>query len=63
MFHGEKDRVVNIDQATKMARALKRNGITYTYETLPDGSHFLDVKDNRLTFLSKTAAFLETCLN
>lgn len=63
IFQGEEDRVVDVDQARRLTKALKRKKHQFEYVELPDGSHYLDVKDNRLTYLSKVETYLQGCLN
>lgn len=62
LFHGENDRVVIIEQSNLMASALKRANRDYEYIVLEEGSHFLDVGENRLVFLRKTADFIDKCV-
>jgi len=63
IFQGEEDRVVDVDQARRLAKALKRKKHPFEYVELPDGSHYLDVKNNRLTYLTKVETYLQGCLN
>ena len=62
LVHGEEDRVVDIDQSERMVTGMKRQGTSYRYVELPKGSHFLNVGDNRVTFLRELEAFLGDCL-
>jgi len=59
--HGEKDRVVPIAQSEKMVRALKRANKDVRYVELEEGSHYLDVNDNRVTFLRELDTFMQRC--
>lgn len=63
LFHGENDRVVNIDQSKRMVSGLKRQDKNYKYIELGEGTHYLDVGDNRVTFLREVESFLMGCLN
>ena len=62
LVHGEEDRVVDIDQSERMVKGMKRQKVAHRYVELPKGSHFLDVGDNRTTFLRELDAFLGDCL-
>ncbi|WP_370338711.1 alpha/beta hydrolase family protein [Parvularcula marina] len=62
ILHGDNDRVVNIEQSETMAARLKRANKDHKYVVLPNGSHYLDVGDNRMTFLREADAFLKDCL-
>ncbi|MEM9840009.1 MAG: S9 family peptidase [Pseudomonadota bacterium] len=62
LIHGEKDRRVRYAHTQVMDRALKRNNKDVTLVKLKDGSHFLDVNDNRITALREVDAFLGKCL-
>ncbi|MGV6801293.1 MAG: alpha/beta hydrolase family protein [bacterium] len=63
LFHGENDRVVSVDQAKKMAKALKKTGKNYKYIELENGDHYRSNYTNRLTYLNESGAFLRNCLN
>ena len=54
IVHGEKDRVVPLNQGQRMARALERADKDVRFVELDEGSHYLDVNDNRVTFLRDT---------
>ncbi|RFB04292.1 alpha/beta hydrolase family protein [Parvularcula marina] len=63
LVHGEDDRRVTIDQSERMVSSLKRQDKEFRYVELEKGSHFLDVGDNRITFLKETDTFLKSCLD
>ena len=63
LFHGDKDVVVDIDQSTKMANALRKNDKQYEYIRFENGNHHLSLHVNRLAFLTKSGEFLAECLN
>lgn len=63
LFHGDKDVVVDIDQSTKMANALRKNDKQYEYIRFENGNHHLSLHLNRLAFLTKSGEFLAECLN
>lgn len=61
LIHGEDDRVVPLAQSIRMRRALERADKDVTYVELEDGSHFLNVNDNRVTALRAIDDFLGRC--
>lgn len=63
LAHGEDDLVVQFNQARRMQAALKRQNVQHTFLTLPKDSHYLDVGQNRLTFLKEVERFLGDCLS
>lgn len=63
LFHGDDDVSVNIDQSTKMARALRKNDKQFDYVRFENGDHHLSLYDHRLEFLTKSGEFLKGCLN
>ncbi|MEL6951537.1 MAG: S9 family peptidase [Pseudomonadota bacterium] len=62
LVHGEKDRVVDVRQSRKMARALERNGKPVQYIELPEGTHSLERESNRLDYATALVEFLDTHL-
>ncbi len=63
LFHGDNDVSVDVDQSTKMARALKKRGKSVDYVRFENGDHHLSLYENRLAFLAKSGEFLKDCLN
>lgn len=58
LIHGEKDRVVNIDQSKKMRKSLKLKDKDVKFVKLKDGTHFLNIQNNRLTTFREMDTFL-----
>ncbi|MEM1379939.1 MAG: prolyl oligopeptidase family serine peptidase [Pseudomonadota bacterium] len=59
LIHGEEDRVVPFDHSRDMDRAMRRAGKDVKLVKLDNGSHFLDVNDNRITALREIDAFVK----
>ncbi len=62
LVHGDKDRVVDVDQSKKMRNALKKAGGEVEYIELKDGDHYLSAHGDRLAFLSASETFLAGCI-
>ena len=61
LIAGESDRVVPREHSTTMERRMKRKGKDVELVMLKDGSHYLDVNDNRVIALRAIDEFLEGC--
>ena len=59
LVHGEKDRVVRVNQGKAMARALKRAKKDHRYVELEDGTHYLSNEVNRVRFFEEMDQFLD----
>lgn len=62
LVHGEKDRVVDVRQSRKMAKALEREGKDVQYIELPEGTHSLEREANRLAYAQALVDFLDAHL-
>ena len=58
LVHGTKDWQVQVDQTKALARALDRQKKPNRTVIIPDGSHELERKSDRLTLLKEVEAFL-----
>jgi dipeptidyl aminopeptidase/acylaminoacyl peptidase len=58
LLHGDKDRVVSVDQSRKMASELKSNDKDVTYIEFENGNHYLEIEAHRLATLKAIEAFL-----
>jgi len=56
--HGDRDRVVLIQQSEAMVKALKKKGKDYEYLRLTHGDHNLSLQENRTLFFERLEAFL-----
>ena len=56
--HGDRDRVVPVEQSRDMVKALRKLGKPVTYLELEDGSHELDLQRHRDTWFKAMDAFL-----
>ncbi|MEM9840010.1 MAG: S9 family peptidase [Pseudomonadota bacterium] len=61
LVHGERDGVVPISQSEKMRDALEKVDRDVTFVELPKGSHYLNVDENRITFLRELNEFMGRC--
>lgn len=61
LIASEDDRVVPDSHSVRMHNALKRAKVPSELVVLPDGSHYLDVGDNRITALRSIGDFLGQC--
>ncbi len=61
LIAGEDDRVVPDSHSTRMHTALKRADVQSELVILPEGSHSLNVGDNRITALRTIGNFLGQC--
>lgn len=58
LMHGERDRVVDVDQSRKIAEKLEENGKAFSYIELDDGSHYLLNQRNRHRLFKEMDEFL-----
>ena len=61
LIASEDDRVVPDSHSTRMHSAIKRAGGQSELVELPEGSHYLDVGNNRITALRSIGGFLNQC--
>ncbi|MCQ8183975.1 alpha/beta hydrolase family protein [Parvularcula maris] len=61
LIAGEDDRVVPIGHSERMNKALEREGKDVRFVELEEGSHYLDVGENRIRALREIDSFLEGC--
>lgn len=61
LAHGENDRVVDVKESRTMARRLKRQGKQVVYREFEGGTHFLNVGNHRVEYLTALEKFLGGC--
>lgn len=62
LVHGEKDRVVDVEQSREMAEELDEHGKTFEYIELEHGTHYLDNHQHRTALFEAMDAFLQRYL-
>ena len=59
IYHGEKDRIVDIEHAWRLKLMLDKHGKDYQFETDPEGEHSLGSSEKRTEMLDKVTAFVK----